>query len=97
MDIPTYNSIDKYINKKKVVRRITKTITTKQINHETVNYNGHDYVVCYTPYNDNNILFVIDDNDNKDIILPKKWHYASDGYIGNTYYDSNKIKIEKLN
>jgi len=64
------------------------------INHENVEFHKKKYIVCYCSYNNDDILFVIDDNDNKDIILPKKWHYASDGYIGNTYYDSNKIKKE---
>lgn len=94
MEIPTYNTIDKYINKKKVVRRITKTITTKQINHETVSYNGHDYIVCYTPYNDNNILFVIDADD-RDKIINKSWHYRNDGrYIASPYVDIDDNRKE---
>jgi hypothetical protein len=64
------------------------------INHENVEFNKKKYIVCYCSYNNDDILFVIDDNDNKDNILPKKWHYVNDNYIGNTYYDSNKIKKE---
>lgn len=89
-NIEEFNSIDKFINKKKVIKRICKT--TKEINHEDIKYNEKNYTVCLTIYNDLQVLFIIDTED-KEKIINKSWHYMN-GYIGNTHYTEDNIKKE---
>jgi hypothetical protein len=57
-------AIPKFINKNKevkVITKVTQTKTTKEINHEIVEYNNKQYIVAYTPFKDEHILFVFDD------------------------------------
>lgn len=96
------NSLDKFINinRKKVVKVITKVTktkqtTTKEINHEVINYKDKQYVVCCIPFNDTYKMFVFDD-DIKDKVIKMAWHYKSDGhYIGHTHYAKEGNKIDK--
>lgn len=91
------NSIEKFINKKKkvkvvYVKRITTTKTTKELNHEVVDYNGSKYVVCCIPHKETHKLFVIDYDNHKDIIS-KTWHVSSNNYIQSAdYTEDNKRK-----
>jgi len=64
-----FNELGRFINKKKIVKiistkRVTKTKTTKQLNHEIVSYKDKQYIVCCVPFNDEYKIFVID-NDKK--------------------------------
>ena len=91
------NSLDKFINKKKTVKvitKITKTKTTKSINHEVVKYKDSEYVVCCIPFKDEHKLFVVD-IDQKDQVINKNWNYRSDGsYISSSVYvDDNKKEL----
>lgn len=96
--------IRKVISKKVVTQTVVpgkfKTIvpasTTKEINHQVVQYKSNKYIVCYCPFKDEDILFVTDYQNvefYKDLIS-KSWHYMSDGgYISNSAYgedDSRK-------
>ena len=90
--------VRKVISKKVVTQTIIpgkfKTIipatTTKEINHQVIQYKGSKYIVGYCPYKDQDKLFVIDyvsDIQYKDFIT-KSWHYMSDGgYISNSTCD----------
>ena len=97
-DTDYVNSLDKFVNKKKVVKvkyikKITETKTTKQINHEIVTYNLKQYVVCCIPFKNQYKLFTID-LDNSEKIINRTWHYRSDGsYISSPEY-VEKIKKE---
>lgn len=96
------NSLDRFINinrkkvvKVKYVKRITesKTTTTKEINHEVINYKDKQYVVCCVPFNDTYKMFIIDGED-KDKVIKMAWHFASDNYIGHTHYTEENVKKE---
>jgi hypothetical protein len=97
-DSTLFNTLDRFINKKKTVEilsatRITKTKTTKQINHEIIKYKDKEFVVCCIPFNEEYKIFVID-IDKKDQVINKAWHFRSDGnYIGASHIDNN-IKKE---
>jgi len=94
-----FNELGRYINKKKVVKiistkRVTKTKTTKQLNHEIVSYKDKQYIVCCVPFNDEYKIFVID-NDKKDSVINKSWHYRSDGhYIASSHIGDDDLKKE---
>ena len=83
------NPLGRFINiKKKVkvisVKRVTKTKTTKELNHEIINYKDKQYVVCCIPFNEEYKMFIID-FDKKDQVINKAWHYMQDGsYISHT-------------
>jgi hypothetical protein len=91
-----FNILDRHINKKKTttivsISKVTKTKTTKQLNHEVIDYKTKKYVVCCVPFNDEHKMFIID-FDKKDDVINKSWHFAQDGsYIGRTVY-INDIK-----
>ena len=89
------NSLDKFINKKKIVKVITKvtqTKTTKEINHEIVTYKNKEYVVCCIPYKDEYRLFIVD-AENKNEVINKNWHFMPSGmYIAQVVYDESNIK-----
>lgn len=84
------NSLDRYINKKKkvnvqYVKRIVKTTTTKEVNHEVITYLGKQYIVCCIPFNETHKMFLVDFDD-KDKVVEKTWHYRSDGsYIASSH------------
>jgi hypothetical protein len=81
MDIPKFINIKKEDNK-----------TTKEINHEIIEYNDKEYIVAYTPYKDEHILFVFDADD-KEKVCFNPWSYRSDGgYIGKSHYIDNDNK-----
>jgi len=84
-------NIPKYINIKKtvsiLVKKETKTITTKLLNHNNVEYNDNKYTICCIKYNDEYKLFIIDHED-KDKVLIKPWHFAANNYIRHTFYTS---------
>ena len=90
-DSPQINDLSRFINRKKTVEilsttRITKTKTTKQINHEIIKYKDKEYVVCCVPFNEEYKMFVVD-IDKKDQVINQAWHYMQDGsYIGHTIY-----------
>jgi len=94
-----FNELGRFINKKKVVKiistkRVTKTKTTKQLNHEIVSYKDTQYVVCCIPFNDEYKMFVID-YDKKDSVINKSWHYRSDGhYIASSHIGDDDLKKE---
>ncbi len=48
--------------------------TTKGNNYMTVEYNGKQYIVGYTPFKNNHILFVFDADD-KDKVVQHRWYY----------------------
>lgn len=82
--------IIKTVNKSKV-----KTIST--INHKDVEYKGKKYTVCYTSFNDEDVLFLID-FDKKDEVINKRWHKVNSGaggYIGHTYYENNDYNLKR--
>lgn len=96
-------TIEKYINKttvkkvtylKRDIKTRTKSTTTKTINYREVIHNDNKYVVCYTPYLDKHILFIIDEDD-KDKVINRSWHYQTTGkYVSNTQYDEYGGKHE---
>ena len=92
------NSLNKFINKKKIVevkyiKKITETKTTKQINHETITYDSKQYVVCCIPFKTQYKLFVID-FDKSENVIKRTWHYRSSGsYVSSPEY-VEKIKKE---
>lgn len=87
-------SIPKYINKKKevkvkVIKKVTQTKTTKEINHEIIEHNDKQYIVAYTPYKDKHILFVFDADD-KEKVCCQSWCYQNEAnYIRKTFYDED--------
>ena len=103
------NDLSRFINKKKeikiidkkveqkikvinVVRLKTETITSKEINHEIINYNNNEYVVCCIPFNNEHKIFIID-NDNKNDVINKSWHYRiNGGYIASVHFHENVKK-----
>jgi hypothetical protein len=87
--------IPKFINKNKevkVIKKVTQTKTTKEINHKIIEHNDKEYIVAYTPYKDEHILFVFDADD-KEKVCKLSWCYYADGkYIGKTHYDDDDNK-----
>jgi hypothetical protein len=87
--------IPKFINKNKevkVITKVTKTKTTKEINHEIIEHNDKQYIIAYTPYKEEHILFVFDADD-KEKVCNNSWCYYADGkYIGKTHYTDEGIK-----
>ena len=76
-------------------KTIVPACTTKEINHQIIDYNNNQYIVGYCPYVDNDILFVIDyiNEEQYKKFINRDWHYRSDGgYIASTAYgdDNNK-------
>lgn len=99
-DSDNVNSLSRHINKKKVVKvksikKVTETKTTKEINHEIVNYNNKDYIVCCIPFNDDFKMFICDINK-YDEFINRSWHYRIDGhYIASTYITDDEIHNKK--
>jgi hypothetical protein len=99
-DSDNVNSLSRHINKKKVVKvksitKVTETKTTKEINHEIVNYNDINYIVCCIPFNDDFKMFVCD-IDKYDEFIKRSWHYRIDGhYIASTYITDDEINNKK--
>jgi len=60
--------------------KITRTIIIEKdvLNHKDVEYNGKKYIVGYIPYNDQDILFVVDESK-KEQLIEMKWHFRSTG------------------
>jgi hypothetical protein len=83
-------AIPKFINKNKevkVITKVTQTKTTKEINHEIVEHNNKQYIVAYTPYKEEHILFVFDVDD-KEKVCKLTWCYQKEGnYIRKAYID----------
>lgn len=72
----------------------THTVITKELNHEVVTYKGQQYVVSCIPFNDEYKMFIFDEDD-KDKVIDKTWHYMPEGrYIGKTHYTEDNIKKE---
>ena len=89
------NKPSRYINKKVTyTRKVFQTqVTTKQINHEVVNYNDNKYVVCLTIFNDDNYILYLIDYEDIDKVIHKSWHFMPDGkYIGNSIITENNEK-----
>lgn len=86
-------AIPKFINIKKEVKVIKKvTKTTKEINHEIIEHNDKQYIVAYTPFKDEHILFVFDADD-KEKVCYKSWSYHNDGgYLQTAHYDDENNK-----
>jgi len=85
--------IDEKIGEYEIV--IKKIITKKAINHKCVEYNNKKYIVGYTVYKGTDKLFVFDD-DKKEQVIYKNWHYDSNGgYIGHTYYEDKEKKLQR--
>ena len=83
MNIPKFINIKKEDNK-----------TIKEINHEIVEYNDKQYIVAYTPFKDEHILFVFDADD-KDKVCYNSWFFQNQdngGYLRKDYIDSEGIK-----
>lgn len=81
IDIPTFINIKKEDDK-----------TIKEINHEIVEYKNKQYIVAYTPYKEEHILFVFDADD-KEKVCYNSWSYRTDGgYIGKSHYIDNDNK-----
>jgi hypothetical protein len=96
-DEDNINPLGRFINIKKKVsvistKRITKTKTTKELNHEIINYKDKQYVVCCIPFNEEQKIFLID-FDKKDQVINKAWHFRSDGnYIGSSHFHNDEKK-----
>lgn len=92
------NELGRFINIKKKVKiistkRKTTTKTTKELNHEIINYKDKQYVVCCIPFNEEYKMFVVD-IDKKAQLINKSWHFRSDGnYIASSHFD-NDVKKE---
>jgi hypothetical protein len=81
--------VRKVISKKVVTQTIVpgkfKTVipasTTKEINHQIVQYGELKYIVGYCPFKDKDILFVTDYQSPEFYknLVTKAWHYRSDG------------------
>jgi hypothetical protein len=71
--------------------------TTKGNNYKNVEYNGKQYIVGYTPFKNDHILFVFDADD-KDKVVKHRWYYRTDGgYIGGAFhFDNDIIKVWSL-
>ena len=70
-----------------------KKITT--ITHKDIEFKDKKYTICYTSFNDEDILFVIDFNKKEQVIY-KKWHKVNSGdYIANTYYEDDEYKMKR--
>jgi len=98
--------VRKVISKKVVTQTVVpgkfKTIvsasTTKEINHQVVQYKANKYIVCYCPFKDQDILFVTDYQNAEFYadLIHKAWHYRSDGgYIASGVIgdDDNKKEL----
>jgi hypothetical protein len=88
-------TLPKFINKKKVTKVLTKVVktqskTSKEMNHQDVIHDNKEYTVCYTPYVDKHILFVIDRND-KDKVITKTWHKSSTDYLCTHVKDDTRL------
>jgi hypothetical protein len=70
------NRPTKFINKKVTyTRKVIQTqLTTKELNHEIIEYNNNKYIVCLTTYLNTFKLFLIDFED-KDKVIYKSWHF----------------------
>lgn len=63
------NFIQKSVEVSKVKTVVQKVVhKIKQINHQDVEHNGHNYTVCYVLNNNIPVLFVIDTNDKERVI-----------------------------
>ena len=84
--------IPKFINKNKevkVIKKVTQTKTTKEINHKIIEHNDKQYIVAYTPYKEEHILFVFDADD-KEKVCCQSWCYQNEAnYIRKTFYDED--------
>jgi hypothetical protein len=83
------NTISKFINIKKEDNK-----TIKEINHEIIEYNNKQYIVAYTPYKDEHILFVFDADD-KEKVCYNSWFFQNQdngGYLRKDYIDAEGIK-----
>lgn len=70
--------------------------TTKGNNYMNVEYNGKQYIVGYTPFKNNHILFVFDADD-KDKVVQHRWYYkTAGGYIGTFHYVNDVKKVWSL-
>jgi hypothetical protein len=86
--------IPKFINKNKevkVISKVTETKTTKEINHEVIEYKNKHYVIAYTPYKDKHILFVFDADD-KEKVCKKSWCYHNTGGYLQRHDSTNNTK-----
>jgi hypothetical protein len=81
--------IPKFINKE------IGSEVIKEINHKIIEHNDKKYIVAYTPYKDEHILFVFD-TDDKEKICYNSWCYQNDGgYLGRTFYTDNEDNNKK--
>jgi hypothetical protein len=88
-------AIPKFINKNKevkVITKVTQTKTTKEINHEIVEYNNKQYIVAYTPFKDEHILFIFDADD-KEKVCKLSWCYHSTGGYLQRHDSTDNTKI----
>ena len=86
----------KIVGEKEIIKTVPKTTvkTISTITHKDINYKDKRYTVCYTSFNEDDILFLID-FDKKEKVILKKWHYKDGGYIGNTYYEDDNFKSKR--
>lgn len=76
-------------------KTITSAKTVKEINHKIVDYNDKKYIVCYTRYKENDVLFIVDYS--KINVINKSWHYRTDGgYIASPVIDINDDNRKEL-
>ena len=87
--------IPKFINKNKevkVIKKVTETKTTKEINHKIIEYNNKKYIVAYTPYKEKHILFVFNADD-KEKVCKLSWCYHNDGGYLQRHDSTDNTKI----
>jgi len=71
-------------------KTIVPASTLKEINHQIVEHNGNKIIVCYCTFKDDDVLFVVDYESEKQYkeLVNKAWHYMSDGgYISHSTCD----------
>jgi hypothetical protein len=86
--------ITTYIEKKRI---ITREVKREVLNHKEVEYKNKKYIIGYCNFNEKeDILFVFDDNNNKEKIINRKWHTVSNDYISSTIIDENDYKSKQL-
>ncbi len=87
----------KVVGQKEELKTITKTHvkTVSTINHKDVEYNEKKYVVGYTQFNNEDVLFIFD-AELKEKIIHKKWHTKTETkYIAHTYYEDDEFKQKR--
>jgi hypothetical protein len=80
-----------YVEKKKIVIKEKKR---EVLNHKEVVYNNNKYIVGYCLHNDDDILFIFDQEKKEDVIT-RKWH-KKDNFISSVITDASNKKTKQL-